>query len=65
MRVVLDNRDPVAFSNRKDSIHFAADTSVMNRNDSFRAWRYQAFELHFIDIQGIGANVAKNRARAA
>ena len=36
----------------------------MHRNNSLCAVSNEPFELLFIKIEGIGANVAKNRARA-
>src|SRR5262245_1623622 len=65
VRVVFHHRDSVSPGDRKNRLHLASDSSVMNNHDSSRPCRDSRLEQRLIQIQSVAADIHKHGTGAS
>ena len=64
LRSIFHHKKSVFFGNLHDLIHLAAHAGIMNHRNRFRPLRNRCFNLIFIDIHRIRANIHKHSLRS-
>ena len=65
MRVVFHHGNPVALSDREDTVHLAGHSRIVNREDSLGLRANESLQKLLIQIQRVGPDVDKHWPRTA